>query len=379
MDKKEYFEVSYLRSVTPRCPILNVCQRRALSSYFFSFVEQTTGSGTTNWEEVLLRHDQLSEEYYKNKVEIQGESPTISKGSTSMYFSHTCPEMSLFENEHKPSCIGETACITGSWDNERIKEKFRIIEERHYSECPEYSKYIHNMQTIKKISLQKKTRLKIPQENKVRAELQKEINSTCPFCISQEVGHFEIHHIDEDPSNNDRNNLLLLCPTCHSKITKGDISRTDVFKIKLKLITSSMSQPIENRSINTFSKVDTAIVGNHNNVVIKQQKATKQKYPPGCIGYDTSKANYVGHLIKRYNEYKEYELGDVLNYATFNGHLKKQFKIPPTRTIYNLPIEQFELLASYIKGRIDNTKLARVKGKSHRNYSSFEDYVIGSY
>lgn len=78
----------------------------------------------------------------------------------------------------------------------------------------------------------KKIRIRIPQENKVRAILQQEINSKCPFCKNTEVGHFEIHHIDENPSNNETINLLLLCPTCHSKITKKDILIDDVLKVK---------------------------------------------------------------------------------------------------------------------------------------------------
>ena len=72
--------------------------------------------------------------------------------------------------------------------------------------------------------MEKKTRVKIPKENKVRAELQKEISSMCPFCNCTDVGHFQIHHIDENPSNNQMLNLILVCPTCHSKITKGDYS-----------------------------------------------------------------------------------------------------------------------------------------------------------
>lgn len=80
----------------------------------------------------------------------------------------------------------------------------------------------------------KKIRKRIPNENKLRAELQKEINSLCPFCPSTDVGHFHIHHIDNNPSNNIIDNLLLLCPTCHSKITKGDITIEDVvFKKKI--------------------------------------------------------------------------------------------------------------------------------------------------
>ncbi len=81
----------------------------------------------------------------------------------------------------------------------------------------------------------KKNRPRIPKENKIRAELQLEINSQCPFCLSKDVGHFEIHHIDNDPSNNAINNLLLVCPTCHSKITKGDITQEEVISKKISI------------------------------------------------------------------------------------------------------------------------------------------------
>ena len=69
----------------------------------------------------------------------------------------------------------------------------------------------------------KKPRVKVSQKN--RALLQKEINSKCPFCPSEDVGHFEPHHIDGDRSKSELTNLLLVCPTCHSKIEKGDITR----------------------------------------------------------------------------------------------------------------------------------------------------------
>lgn len=81
-----------------------------------------------------------------------------------------------------------------------------------------------------------KKRVPIPKVNKVRAELQKEIGSVCHFCTNNDVGHFQIHHIDEDPSNNKPFNLLLLCPNCHSKITKEDISRQDVIDKKLNIM-----------------------------------------------------------------------------------------------------------------------------------------------
>lgn len=144
----------------------------------------------------------------------------------------------------------------------------------------------------------------------------------------------------------------MLCPTCHSKITKGDITSIDVYKKKLSLLTA----PISNKSnsgkiVNFNNSVENAIVGDNNNISINQTKKTvKQKYPEGCIGFDTIKANYIGHLIKRY-------------------------KIGPTRTLYNLPIEKFEELTVYIQTRIDKTKLAKMKGKGHKNYSTFSEYA----
>jgi hypothetical protein len=70
---------------------------------------------------------------------------------------------------------------------------------------------------------------------KVKRILQKEINSKCPFCDNIDVDHFQIHHIDEDSSNDFMGNLLMLCANCHSKITKGDISQMQVLKAKALL------------------------------------------------------------------------------------------------------------------------------------------------
>ena len=80
---------------------------------------------------------------------------------------------------------------------------------------------------------QKKKRSSIPY--KVKTLLQREIGSSCPFCSNNDVDHFQIHHIDENPENNDFKNLLMLCAICHSKITKGDISYEAVLDRKKEL------------------------------------------------------------------------------------------------------------------------------------------------
>jgi hypothetical protein len=65
--------------------------------------------------------------------------------------------------------------------------------------------------------------------------------------------------------------LLLLCPTCHSKITKGDISRKKVEQVKA---TTSARQNIEcatisvdtkNCSWDNYDNLENAFINNHTN------------------------------------------------------------------------------------------------------------------
>lgn len=109
-----------------------------------------------------------------------------------------------------------------------------------------------------------KNRLKIKQSTKIRSILQQEINSICPFCNSREVGHFQIHHIDENPENNEISNLLLLCPTCHSKITKGDIPREKVeelkatFHLNTEIECANITVDNQNCSWENYENIDNA-------------------------------------------------------------------------------------------------------------------------
>lgn len=220
---------------------------------------------------------------------------------------------------------------------------------------------------------------------KERAILQKEISSSCPFCDNQDVDHFQIHHIDGNHENNEIGNLLLLCPTCHSKITKGDIRREEVEKIKADLMSQRHNLPKLQHQVahqinnfNVSAPIENAVLGNGNNITFNVRKIQKSKYPNGCIGFDIQKANYISYLIDQYHKYKEFEVGkESMNYAIFPSNLKRQFKIGKTRTIYHVPITKFEELAKYIQARISNTMLAKINKTKDilTNYRSFEEYI----
>jgi len=62
---------------------------------------------------------------------------------------------------------------------------------------------------------------KYTRANNLKKHLIKKRGNICEICgNSMWLGkqlHLEIHHIDGDKTNNDINNLQLLCPNCHSQ------------------------------------------------------------------------------------------------------------------------------------------------------------------
>jgi hypothetical protein len=55
-----------------------------------------------------------------------------------------------------------------------------------------------------------KERIAIPKQ--IREQVLVEFNHRCAVCGADRP---QVHHIDEDPSNNEPLNLLPLCPNCH--------------------------------------------------------------------------------------------------------------------------------------------------------------------
>jgi hypothetical protein len=224
-----------------------------------------------------------------------------------------------------------------------------------------------------------KNRMTIP--NKVKALLQQEINSMCPLCDDINVDHFEIHHIDEVPDNNDSGNLLMLCPICHSKITKKDITNEQIVQVKayLTLKKNSARNDKNVNSIKIRGNIKSSTIANSINaqtIIYKSPSKPKIEYAEGSIGRNVECKNYTKHLIDRYNEYKESEVGkSKLKYAAIYGSIKNEFKA----SAFQIPEHQFVALSSYLQNRIDNTRLGRInRGKGIKNYSMFEDIYPNS-
>ncbi len=77
-----------------------------------------------------------------------------------------------------------------------------------------------------------KRRTSIPK--KVRAQVQYLADRKCCVCDGAHVGH-QFHHLDEDPSNNDEDNLVFLCANHHAEagIKGGPIAKLDAATVRV--------------------------------------------------------------------------------------------------------------------------------------------------
>lgn len=217
-----------------------------------------------------------------------------------------------------------------------------------------------------------------------KARLLQEAKSQCAFCDFSDAGRLEFHHIDENSLNTVEENLIAVCPNCHSSIGEKKISQLEVISRKQELQKGNKMKEEKNTTKIKIkeSTLNNPVLGNNNTVSITVNKqVTKkvvEKYPEGSIGRDVIMYGYAKHLADRYVEYKNYELkskGQEFNYPMLYGKVKKDFK---AGGFFHIPQTRFLELVEYLQIRIDRTVLAKInksKGRT-KNYSTFEEYQI---
>lgn len=175
-------------------------------------------------------------------------------------------------------------------------------------------------------------------------------------------------------------NLIYVCANCHSKITQGQIPKSDVKRVK-KLLGEGKHPFFKDESASNVIHADftkganLGVVANSiQNVEIKTTRRTvKVAAPQGSIASSLCHMNYTKHLIDRYHEFKRIEVGkEAMKYPVFYQQIKRQFGA----NWKMVSLRRFEDLVAYIQSRIDKTKHGRVqKSRGIRNYSSFEEYL----
>ncbi len=134
------------------------CMRRAWTIYFLNRYYETDRH--RDFDDIMLKEGHITKDFNEKKIEFQGESPGGSVGKENGWFYDLCPEVHLFDSINSWSYFQGTACTKGTYDKE-LKVKANIQEEKHFSECAEFSHYLFNHQSfsfLAKTQQQKKTK-----------------------------------------------------------------------------------------------------------------------------------------------------------------------------------------------------------------------------
>ncbi|MCL1957108.1 MAG: HNH endonuclease [Fibromonadales bacterium] len=226
----------------------------------------------------------------------------------------------------------------------------------------------------------KKKRNYIPQ--RIRAKLQQEIGSKCPFCECRDVEIFEVHHIDGNPGNGDISNLIMLCKNCHGKANNKEISHEEVRRKKDSLpcqTKNDREKPAVERKISKITNVTGTnnVVGNNNYIenktTINRPVKKIYEFPPGCLGNDVEKMAVVEGLIEKYNHFAKNGKPNF-NYGVFRRKLKERYELGQSQKLGHLRIDRYDDIVRYIEERIDKTIIGRInKSRGRKNYSPAEE------
>lgn len=214
MNKEDYFKRSRNEGLPNRCPILNYCQRRAYTIYFYSeYYKQ--GSFKILLNEGVVPHD-----FEEKKIEVQGEEPNWSKGDDFIVYNNMCPEVNLFDTNNALPFARGIASSDGDWDQFR-EDKFVNRETKHFTECGEFSKYFFETKDIKprKSSSSNTKRRRIGISQKLRFEIFQRDEFTCQYCGRTKEDNIKLELDHKIPvsvgGKDDYENLITSCNDCN--------------------------------------------------------------------------------------------------------------------------------------------------------------------
>ncbi len=169
----------------------------------------------------------------------------------------------------------------------------------------------------------------------------------------------------------------MLCPLCHSKITKGDILIEKVVEIKRSL-TERKDDPEKKPITNiidikgNIAKSQIANTISAEQIIYKGKRKPKITTHPDSIEANLEMKSYIKHLIDRYQEFiKDDDYKGKMRFAQIWGAVKREFGIDT----YKISQKKFFDLTTFLQKRIDKTRIGRIrKSRAQANYTSFEEY-----
>lgn len=203
--------------------------------------------------------------------------------------------------------------------------------------------------------------------------LYQEVGSQCPVCGESDIVKLTIHHIEpwSECREHDPLKMIVLCANCHARAEAGDIDRATLYRAKLKLrivrlpATAGVAQHVMGDN--------NAVAGRDVNIrVTARSRRRVLPRPAGTVCDDPRKVGYLQYLAKRYNQFKEWEVGKP---AMKYGFIHKAFEREIKYAIRTTPLDRFETAASWLQERIRGTKLGRIlSARGQLVFSAFDEF-----
>jgi len=213
MDKQTYFKISNEQDLPLRCPILNYCMRRAFTIYFFS--DYYKHDPENNAVKALQKDGVLPKDFSEKQIDIQGESPIISKGDSFMFYRNMCPEVNLFDSDN--ALHFGFASVAGEYDKFKTNNRFTNNGNQHFCECSEFNKYLFDSKFTK---VKRKPSVKrSPISKTLRFEIFQRDNFKCQYCgknVSEGITLEVDHKIPHSRGGKDEfDNYTTSCKDCN--------------------------------------------------------------------------------------------------------------------------------------------------------------------
>lgn len=136
--------------------------------------------------------------------------------------------------------------------------------------------------------------------------------------------------------------------------------------------------PFPGMEVSQNVKGDGNIVatGNVSIGTVDMRRTTKRSGSPvlpGTVATDPYKVGYLKYLARRYNEFKEADVGkSAMKYPLVYKRYEAEMKF----SIANTPLDRFDEGVAYLQRRIRNTKLGRnLTKQGNPMFESFEEFV----
>lgn len=209
-----------------------------------------------------------------------------------------------------------------------------------------------------------------------------EAHCLCALCHCDAVESLAVHHIRpwHVSPKHEFEHLILLCGTCHGRADAGQVTQDQLYTIKATFVARRSvvgvprdAQNADRQSVVQISHGDAAINVSADSVTIRGGgRRSAAPRIAGTVSDDAFKVGYLQYLVSRFNAFKRWEVGPRrMNYVMIHTSYKRDLGFAVKTT----PLERFEAAATYLQGRIANTKLGRILRKEdNRMFEPFAEF-----